>query len=221
MTNLDDVAFMDATAQAELVRSKEVKPIELVEGAIRRIEDLNPTLNAVIHKLYEDARETAEGDIPEGPFTGVPFLLKDLLAAYAGAPLTNGCAFLKSFVPDHDSELVARFKRSGLIILGKTNTPEFGLTVTTEPDALRPDPEPLGPGPDDRRLQWRFGCGGGHGTGRHGPRQRWRRVDQDTGILLRGVWSQAHPSSEPLGPGLRRRYHGTDKRARGQPFGEG
>ncbi len=142
MANLDYVAFMDATAQAELVRNKEVKPIELVEGAIQRIEDLNPTLNAVIYKLYEDARETAEGDIPDGPFTGVPFLLKDLLAAYAGAPLTNGCAFLKDFVPDHDSELVARFKRSGLITLGKTNTPEFGLTVTTEPTLFGPTRNP-------------------------------------------------------------------------------
>lgn len=142
MAIVDKFAFMDATAQAELVRRKEVKPIELIDAAIQRIESLNPTLNAVIYKLYDDARSSAEGNIPDGPFSGVPFLLKDLLAAYAGAPLTNGCAFLKNFVPDHDSELVARFKRAGLIILGKTNTPEFGLTVTTEPELFGPTRNP-------------------------------------------------------------------------------
>jgi len=133
MATLDDLAFLDATAQAELVRQKEVKPIELVEAAIARIERLNPTLNAVITPMYELARTAADEKLPEGPFTGVPFLLKDILGMYAGVRMTLGSKLLQDFVPDHDSELVVRLKRAGLVIVGKTNTPEFGILPTTEP----------------------------------------------------------------------------------------
>ena len=115
MATPDDLALLDATAQAELVRKKEVQPIELVEAAIARIERLNPTLNAVITSMYELARTAAAEKLPEGPFTGVPFLLKDLLASFAGVRMTLGSKLLQNFVPDHDSELVARFKRAGLI----------------------------------------------------------------------------------------------------------
>ena len=86
----EDIAFLDATAQAELVRNKEVKPIELVEAAIERIEQLNPTLNAVVTPMYEYARTAAGSNLPDGPFTGVPFLLKDILASFEGVPLTSG-----------------------------------------------------------------------------------------------------------------------------------
>lgn len=127
---MDEFAFLDATAQAELVRRKEVKPIELVDAAIERIERLNPLLNAVVTPMYDHAREAAAGPLPHGPFTGVPFLLKDLHAAYAGVRMTMGSVFLRDFVPDHDSELVVRLKRAGLIVLGKTNTPEFGHGLT-------------------------------------------------------------------------------------------
>ncbi len=133
MPSSKEFAFMDATAQAELVRRKEVKPAELVDAAIERIERLNPALNAVITPMYEQAREAAQGALPEGPFRGVPFLLKDLMASYAGVRMTWGSAFLRDFVPDHDSELVARLKRAGLVIVGKTNTPELGIVPTTEP----------------------------------------------------------------------------------------
>ena len=133
MATPDDFAFLDAIAQAELVRQREVKPIELVEAAIARIEKLNPALNAVITPMYELARTAAAEKLPAGPFAGVPFLLKDLLASFAGVRMTLGSKVLQSFVPDHDSELVARHKRAGLIILGKTNTPEFGILPTTEP----------------------------------------------------------------------------------------
>ncbi len=131
----EELAGLDCVAQAELVRRKQVKPIELVDAAIERIERLNPELNAVVRPMFECARETALDDkhLPAGPLQGVPFLLKDLVAACAGVPLTGGCAFLKSYVPQHDSELVSRLKRAGLIILGKTNTPELGLVCTTEP----------------------------------------------------------------------------------------
>ena len=131
---MDEYAFLDATAQAALVRDKEVTPAELVESAIARIERLNPQLNAVITPLYERARDACTS-VPAGaPLAGVPFLLKDLVAECAGTPLSEGSAFLAGhYVSAHDSELVRRYKQAGLIILGKTNTPEFGLMPTTEP----------------------------------------------------------------------------------------
>jgi amidase len=139
---MTDFATLDATAQADLVRRKEVKPIELVEDSIRRIERLNPTVNAVITPMFDLARQAASGPLPDGPFTGVPFLLKDLMAAYAGVRFTWGSAFLRDFVVDHDSELVARYKRAGLVVLGKTNTPEFGIVPTTEPHFFGPTRNP-------------------------------------------------------------------------------
>ena len=135
---MEDVGSLDALDLAELVRKKQVKPIELVEAAIERIERLNPRLNAVVTPMYEQARALALGKIPEGPFTGVPFLLKDLGAPYAGVRMTMASAAMRDFIPDHDSELVARLKRAGLIILGKTNTPEFGILPTTEPQLFGP-----------------------------------------------------------------------------------
>lgn len=142
MSNTDDFAHLDATAQAELVRKKEVKPLELVEAAIERIERLNPELNAVITPMYDLARNAASGKIPEGPFSGVPFLLKDLIAEYAGVRYTEGSAFLKDFISDQDSELVVRIKKAGLIICGKTNTCEWGALPTTEPLLFGPTRNP-------------------------------------------------------------------------------
>ena len=124
----------DATALAELVRNKQVSPAELAEAAIARIEQLNPKLNAVIAPMYEQGRAAAQA--PSGPFAGVPFLLKDIRAAYAGVPRTAGSRSLRDDVPDLDSEIVKRYRRAGLVILGKTNTPEFGQTATTEPHAF-------------------------------------------------------------------------------------
>jgi amidase len=102
-------------------------------GAIERIERLNPQLNAVVLKMYDQAKAAIAAGLPEGPFTGVPFLLKDLGAMYAGVVQTQGSAYLKNAVSPIDSELTARYKRAGLVICGKTNTPEFGLVPTTEP----------------------------------------------------------------------------------------
>ena len=90
-----EFAGLDATAQAELVRKTEVKPIELIDAAIERIERINPRINAVVTPMYDQARSAANGILPDGPFTGVPFLLTDLLAAYAGGRMTSGSAFLK------------------------------------------------------------------------------------------------------------------------------
>jgi amidase len=130
---MNDVAFLDATAQAELVRKKQIKPEELLEGAIERIERLNPQLNAVIRPMYDQARAQIAAGLPQGPFTGVPFLHKDLGTMYAGVVQAQGSAFLKDFVSPLDSELTRRHKAAGLVICGKTNTPEFGLVPTTEP----------------------------------------------------------------------------------------
>lgn len=134
----EELGFMDACAQAELVRKREVQPLELVNAAIERIERLNPSLNAVVTPMFDLARRAAQEKLPDGPFQGVPFLLKDLMAAYAGVPMSLGAALLKNFIPDQDSELVTRLKRAGLIIVGKTNTPEFGILPTTEPRLFGP-----------------------------------------------------------------------------------
>ena len=142
MAKLDELAFLDATAQAELVRKKEVTALELVEAAIERIERFNPTLNAVVTPMYEQARAAAIGKLPEGSFTGVPFLLKDILASYAGVRMTLGSSFMRDFVSTEDSELVVRLKRAGLNILGKTNAPELGLLPTTEPRLFGPSRNP-------------------------------------------------------------------------------
>ncbi|MBI4964481.1 MAG: amidase [Desulfomonile tiedjei] len=142
MANFDEIAFLDATTQAELVRNKEIAPAELVEAAIERIERLNPSLNAVITPMYDQARQRATGPIPVGPFSGVPFLMKDIIAFCEGVRMAMGTPLLCGFVPDHDSELTLRFKKAGLIALGKTNTPEFGLLPTTEPVAFGPTRNP-------------------------------------------------------------------------------
>jgi amidase len=142
MSKLRDLAWLDATAQADLVRRREVRSLELVEAAIERIEHINPQLNAVVTKMYDEALAAAQRDLPDSTFTGVPFLLKDLQAAYQGVRMTCGSKYLSDFVPDGDSELVRRYKRAGLIVLGKTNTPEFGVLPTTESQLLGPARNP-------------------------------------------------------------------------------
>lgn len=129
----NEFSGLDATAQAEMVSRGEVTPGELVEAAIARIEDVNPRLNAVVTEMYDYARNVALGQLPEGPFRGVPFLVKDFLGEVAGFRFTESSMFLESFVPEEDSELVKRFKRAGLVFVGKTNLPEMAIGATTEP----------------------------------------------------------------------------------------
>lgn len=123
----------DALGLAKLVASKEVNPSELLEESISRTEKVNPKINAVIRPMYDIARARAKTPV-DGAFSGVPFLLKDLIASYAGVEMSNGSRFYKGFVPSEDSEYVNRFKKAGLNIFGKTNTPEFGITPSTEPE---------------------------------------------------------------------------------------
>ncbi len=132
----------DAIGMAELVRCGEVCPEELVETAIERIERVNPILNCVCIKTYELAKKIAKGPLPEGPFTGVPILMKNLGTFYVGVPTTASCRFLLDFIPDKDSTVVERWKKAGFILIGKTNTPEFGSSISTEPTLYGPTRNP-------------------------------------------------------------------------------
>jgi len=138
MTGFEGLAYIDAMGQADLVRRKEIKPIELIEYTIERIEQLNQTLNAVVVPMYDQALTMTSAHIPDGPFSGVPYLLKDLIALCAGVPTTAASYLLKDHTPNYDSELVRRIKQAGLVIIGKTNTPEFGILPTTEPRMFGP-----------------------------------------------------------------------------------
>ena len=129
----DEYIHHDAVGLAQLIRNGDAHPRDLIAAAISRIETLNPQINAVIHKLYDRANAAAE-DLPDGPFRGVPFLIKDLLAHIEGIPTTGGSRYLRDFIPDHDTELVSRYRTAGLVFLGKTSLPEFGLMGVTEPE---------------------------------------------------------------------------------------
>jgi amidase len=137
----DDFSGLDGLAQAELVRRGAVSPRELVEAAIRRIEKLNPVLNAVVATDFERALKRAAGPIPDGPFRGVPFLLKDMVD-YPGMPHTYGSVLFRNRVGGTAPELVRRMEAAGLVVLGKTNTPEFGLLPCTEPNLFGPSRNP-------------------------------------------------------------------------------
>ena len=144
---MNEYTDYDALGLAALVRSKSVSPEELLDAAISRIEQYNPLVNAVIHPMYEQARQQAKDPrIVNGSFYGVPFLLKDLLTTCAGAPYSMGCRALRDYIAPADSELMKRYRDSGLLTLGKTNTPEFGLTAVTEPLAFGPSRNPWDPG---------------------------------------------------------------------------
>jgi amidase len=141
----DDTRWLDATAQAELVASGKVSPVEMVNAAIERVERYDGALNALTYRWFEAARQLASSsDLPEGPFRGVPYLLKDLYAAEAGKPLSNGSKAYKAadYVSTEDSTLVARYKASGLISIGRSNSPEFGSVPVTEPEAWGPTRNP-------------------------------------------------------------------------------
>jgi amidase len=142
MRSFKEYDQFDGVGLAALIKNKEISPKELCEEAICRIDDLNPLINAVVTKMYDKAGVLINNGLPHGPLKGVPFLLKDLLASYASVPLTSGSKAYKGYIPDYDCELVKRFKKMGLVTLGKTNTPEFGLMGTTEPKFHGPTRNP-------------------------------------------------------------------------------
>ncbi len=142
MSDFTEYERYDALGLAQLVRRREVSAGELLSTAIDRTERRNPGINAVCIKLYDRAKATVQAGLPDGPFAGVPFLLKDLYAMYEGASQTNGSSLFEGSVADHDSELVARHRRAGLVIFGRTASPELGLCYTTESRLYGPTRNP-------------------------------------------------------------------------------
>ena len=141
MSAFPEYGDFDGLGLAELARAGKISASELVDEAIARIEAQNPRVNAVVRKLYDSARAAASGPL-SGAFAGAPFLLKDLAAPMAGAPMSRGNKALASIDCDHDATIVTRQKAAGLVILGKTNVPEFGLAPVTEPVAFGPTRNP-------------------------------------------------------------------------------
>jgi amidase len=132
MARIDEYEAQDAVGLAAWVRAGEVSPQELLEAAVARVEARNPALNAVVIRAFEEGRKAIEAGLPDGPLRGVPWLLKDLHAAWKGVRLTNGSRFFADNVSDYDSELVSRYQRAGLVLFGRTASPELGGTSTTE-----------------------------------------------------------------------------------------
>jgi amidase len=136
--------FLDACALAKLVRDGGASPAELVADAVEWIEKLNPELNAVIRPRFDEARREAAAALPDGPFRGVPIVLKDLLCYVAGEEVHEGMRALKEarYVAERDQELARRLRAAGFVVVGRTNTPELGIVPTTEPDAYGPTRNP-------------------------------------------------------------------------------
>ena len=122
----------DALGLADLIREGHISADEIVETAIARVEQLNPSLNAVVTPMFEQARSRLHAP-REGPLGGVPFLLKDLGGDYRGVATRRGSKLYQEDVAERDAEIVTRYHRAGLVVIGKTNTPELGLNVSTEP----------------------------------------------------------------------------------------
>tara|TARA_R110000868_G_scaffold362686_1_gene624863 strand:+ start:5483 stop:6955 length:1473 start_codon:yes stop_codon:yes gene_type:complete len=123
----------DGLGLADLIAKKQLSSQELLDAAFERIDTLNPYLNAVVNKMVDEAQAQLKTGLAAGPFHGVPLLLKDLITSYAGVPTTGASKWTQHYTRDYDSELVARYKKAGFVILGKTNCPEWGLGATTEP----------------------------------------------------------------------------------------
>ncbi|MBI3104323.1 MAG: amidase [Candidatus Rokubacteria bacterium] len=146
MGGFADFERYDALGLAALVRQGKVGPAALLEAAIERVEARNGQVNAVVLRLYDQARQAIAAGLPDGPFRGVPYLLKDLTASLAGVPMTRGSRFFADAPPPAaDSEHVRRLKQAGLVIFGRTNTCELGLSLTCEPQLHGPTRNPWDP----------------------------------------------------------------------------
>ncbi|HYH99348.1 amidase [Hyalangium sp.] len=143
--HLREYVTFDGVGLAELVRRREVKPEELVRVALLAIETVNPSLNAVIGLLEAETQAVLARPLPEGPFTGVPFLVKDLVLHMAGVPTDLGSRLFRGMVAPHDTTLMERFRRAGVIPIGRTNAPELGFSATTEPVLHGPTRNPWNP----------------------------------------------------------------------------
>ncbi|MFP6654092.1 MAG: amidase [Myxococcota bacterium] len=129
---MNEYEAYDGLGLAELVKRGETSAEALLDEAILRTEQCDGEIGAIVIRMFDEARAAIAAGVPNGPFEGVPFLLKDLHLAWPGVPLTNGSKLFADFVPDIESELVSRYRRSGLVVFGKTHSPEYGLTTTSE-----------------------------------------------------------------------------------------
>ncbi|MGE3636662.1 MAG: amidase, partial [Sandaracinaceae bacterium] len=143
----------DGVALAELIQKREVTPAELLEEAIARAERVNPRINAIVVRMFDIARERAATPL-SGPFAGVPFLIKDLASGYAGVLHQAGSRLYRGYIPEQHNTLIARYLDAGLVIFGKTNTPELGVLPVTEPELYGPTHNP-----------WRYGVTPGGSSG--------------------------------------------------------
>ncbi|MDB5284728.1 MAG: amidase, partial [Bacteroidota bacterium] len=134
----DEYRKHDAIALAELIKKKEVTATELLDIAIKRAEEVNPKLNSVVTKFYDRAKEQLKQVDATAPFAGVPYLIKDLGPQLKGTGYTGGSRILKEYISDENSNVTDRILKAGLVIFGKTNTPEFGLTPFTESELFGP-----------------------------------------------------------------------------------
>lgn len=142
MAGFKEYGEHDAVGLAEVLRKGEVSETEVLEEVLDRMRAVQPRLNAVTCDMESFARQAIADGLPDGPFRGVPFMLKDLHVLYDGAPTHNGSNFYKNHIADHDTEIVTRFKKAGLVTVAKTNSPEFGMCASTEPASHGPAPNP-------------------------------------------------------------------------------
>lgn len=161
--NFEEYRKHDAVALAELIKKKEVTPSELLDIAIKRTEEVNPKINAVVTPCYDFAKEQQKQVNGNSVFAGVPYLIKDLGPELKGVRHTMGTRFMKDYIPKEDSVVTQRVKKAGLVIFGKTNTPEFGLTPFTESELLKPAHNPWNTehttGGSSGRKRSSSGCG--------------------------------------------------------------
>ena len=207
----------DAVGLAELIANGEISAKEAMETAIRQIEALNPALNAVVHTTYDRAARIVEAELPATPLAGVPFMLKDLGQFWEGVPTTSGSRALLDFIAPFTTTLTSRYLAGGLVILGKTSTPEFGMASVTEPAVHGAtnnpwDPEITAGGSSGGSASV---VAGGNSSG--GPCQRRRRLDTHTRLRLWPGWTEAHPGKEPGGTSDERRMVRPVRLPCGQP----
>ena len=161
MLKMSEFADYDGLGLADLVKGGKVTPTELKDASLEAIEILNPKLNSVVTVLADEAQKEIEAGLSDGPFKGVPFVIKELIAHAAGVPMHMGSKLAEGLTLPHDTELMARFRKAGLVTVATTTTPEFGFNANTEPVPPRFHPESLEHRAEPWWFQRRFGRLGG------------------------------------------------------------
>jgi hypothetical protein len=211
---IDEYEGQDALGLAAWVRAGEVSPQELLEARSRAVEAPNPRLNAVVIRAFEEGRKAIEAGLPDGPLRGVPWLLKDLHAAWTGVRLHNGSRFFAENVSDYDSELVARYKRAGSCCSGAPHPPSSAHR-DHRVDTERRHPQSVAARALGRRIVGRRRGRSRRGIVPAAPRDRWRRIDPRPGVVLRRVRDEADARARAFGPEARRGWSGMSVQARG------